>query len=166
MRAQDSCLDAGRSGRVSEKKARWMGRAGLLAVLGVVAFVAGESQVPQYNGGLPGIEHNSSGMPGLPESANPRPDNNRILRDWARHEENLKRLKALNVERQKEMNAETGKLITLANEIKAEADKSSASGGGTGKKDSLSVLDLHKVEMIEKLAKSVREKMTATITVE
>jgi len=66
-----------------------------------------------------------------------------------------KRLEQLNVLRQREMTDETARLVRLANEVKAETNKSAM--------DSLSVVELRKVELIEKLAKSVREKMKATV---
>ena len=159
MGARDTGLDASFSRKASSRWIEATRTVASLTILGAVAFVAGNSQVPQYNGGLPGVERSGSGFPGLPENANPRPDNNRALRDSMNKQEDQKRLKALNVQRQKDMNTDTGKLITLANEIKAETHKADG-------KESLSAADLRKVEMIEKLARNVREKMTASITVE
>lgn len=69
--------------------------------------------------------------------------------------EGRKRLEKLNLLRQKEMTDETARLVRLANEVKAET--------GQGTANSLTVVELRKVELIEKLAKSVREKMKATV---
>ncbi len=69
--------------------------------------------------------------------------------------ENSKRLKEINLQRQKEMTSDTARLLELANQLKNETDRT--------ENDKLSVLEVRKAEMIEKLAKSVREKMKATV---
>jgi hypothetical protein len=56
-----------------------------------------------------------------------------------------------NVERQKQLEADTEKLYTLAQQLRDEVAKTN--------KDQLSVLVVKKSEEIEKLAKSVKEKM-------
>jgi hypothetical protein len=57
-------------------------------------------------------------------------------------------------DRQKQLVADTQKLVTLANELKSDVEKSN--------KDTLSVDVIRKADEIEKLAKSVREKMKGT----
>jgi nitric oxide reductase activation protein len=59
--------------------------------------------------------------------------------------------KARNSERQKQLEADTQKLVALANELKADVEKSN--------KDTLSLDVVRKADEIEKLAKSVRDKM-------
>ena len=76
------------------------------------------------------------------------------MRDSMLPTEKLKMLNALNKQRQKEMTEETAKLVALAGELNADAQKQG--------KDSLSVLELRKAEQIEKLAHAVQEKMKAT----
>jgi len=61
---------------------------------------------------------------------------------------------AANLERKKQIAADTAKLVELANELKAEVDKTD--------KDTLSLNVVRKAETIEKLAKSVKEKMKLT----
>jgi nitric oxide reductase activation protein len=56
-----------------------------------------------------------------------------------------------NNERQKQLVDDTAKLLSLANELKADVDKSS--------KDTLSLDVVRKADEIEKLAHSVKEKM-------
>ena len=56
-----------------------------------------------------------------------------------------------NADRQKQLEADTQKLVALANELKADVDKSN--------KDTLSLDVVRKADEIEKLAKSVRDKM-------
>jgi hypothetical protein len=56
-----------------------------------------------------------------------------------------------NVDRQKEIVADTNKLLDLAKKLQAEVDKSN--------KDQLSLSVVHTADQIEKLAKSVKERM-------
>ena len=60
-------------------------------------------------------------------------------------------LARVNDERQKELVADTAKLLALAQQLQAEVDKSN--------KDQLSVSVVKKAEEIEKLARSVKDKM-------
>jgi len=113
------------------------------------------SQV-KYNGSLLEMQSKASGLPSLRDIANPHPDPNRILEDAMHMQFDQKRLTMINVARQKEMTTDTARLVALATEVKTDTEK-------TGK-ESLSAIELHKVEQIEKLAHSVREKMRATIT--
>ena len=64
-----------------------------------------------------------------------------------------KRQRALNIERQKQMVADADKLLKLAKELN---DEVAASNAGT-----LTPEQLHKITEIEKLARSVKERMTA-----
>jgi hypothetical protein len=61
------------------------------------------------------------------------------------------RAKMRNEDRQKRLVEDTQKLLTLANQLKEEVDKSS--------KDTMSISVIKKAEEIEKLAKSVKERM-------
>ena len=63
--------------------------------------------------------------------------------------------RGLNVERQKEMVSDTNKLLKLASELNAEIISSNS--------DSLTPLQLRKVGKIEKLARSIKEKMNTNI---
>jgi len=96
-----------------------------------------------------------SGIPPISPLVNRTADANRIMEDSMRTPEMRKRLEQLNVLRQKEMTDETAKLVKLAEEVKAETS--------LGTTDSLTVVELRKVELIAKLAKSVREKMKTTV---
>jgi hypothetical protein len=69
-----------------------------------------------------------------------------------RTEEEMEKLR--NSERQKRLIEDTEKLLTLANELKTDVDKSS--------KDTLSLDVVRKADEIEKLAHSVKEKMKGT----
>jgi hypothetical protein len=64
-----------------------------------------------------------------------------------------KRLRTLNIERQKKMVADTDRLLKLAQELN---EAVAASNTGT-----LTPEQLHKIAEIEKLARSVKERMTA-----
>ena len=59
--------------------------------------------------------------------------------------------KSRQTDRQRRMIADTDKLLTLATELKADMDKTT--------KDTLSIEVIKKAEEIEKLAKSVKERM-------
>jgi hypothetical protein len=69
--------------------------------------------------------------------------------------EQQKRLKALNVERQKSMIADTNKLVKLAGELNAELAGAHA--------ESLNPDQLRKVAEIEKLARNIKEKMSMSV---
>jgi hypothetical protein len=62
--------------------------------------------------------------------------------------------KMRNVERQKQLVADAQKLLSLANELKADVDKST--------KDTLSLDVIRKADEIERLAHTVKEKMKGT----
>lgn len=62
---------------------------------------------------------------------------------------------AANAQRKKEVAEDTDKLVKLANDLKAEVDSTD--------KGTLSVSAIKKAEAIEKLAKSLKQKMTVTV---
>ncbi len=66
-----------------------------------------------------------------------------------------RRMRALNMERQKEMVSDTNKLLRLARELNAEV--------AVQKPDTLTSEQLHKVAEIEKLAHSIKERMTSGV---
>jgi len=71
-----------------------------------------------------------------------QPQNARLEQDQA---------KMRNLDRQKKLVDDTAKLVSLANALKAEVDKSN--------KDMMSIEVIRKADEIEKLARSVKEKM-------
>lgn len=130
------------SRRVKFRRFRLGTRFAQLVILGgfllSVAPVWGQSagQLPQ--------QHQPNEMPSGPISPgeHPNPLEDKMLRQ---------RMKALNEQRQKQLVEDTNRLLTLATELKEEVDKSS--------KDTLSISVIKKAEQIEKLAKSVKDKM-------
>jgi len=66
-----------------------------------------------------------------------------------------RRLRALNMERQKEMVSDTNKLLRLARELNEEV--------AGQKSEALTLNQLHKVAEIEKLARNVRDRMTSAV---
>jgi hypothetical protein len=66
-----------------------------------------------------------------------------------------RRQDALLQERKNQLTVDTAKLLQLANELKAEMDKSS--------KDTLSLAVMKKAEQVEKLAHQVRQEMKVTM---
>jgi len=153
MRVQDTSSNAlWRRGWMPRFKSRARSLA-CLAMLALAAFSAGNSQTGMNPSG--NVTHDYSGIPPKPPDANPTPDANRFLESSLKGQDNRKQIEQLNVLRQKEMSSDTDKLVILAIQLKAETDATS--------REKLTMIDLRKVEAIEKLAKSVRDKMKATV---
>jgi hypothetical protein len=126
-----------------------------LAVVAAIPLAAGITQ-GQNAGSNTGPPRETTGFPPLSPLVNRKPDANRIMEDSMQAPDFQKRIAQLNLLRQKEMTEDTARLLELAHEVKTET--------GETAKDSLSVDELHKVEMIEKLARAVHDKMRATVT--
>lgn len=117
----------------------------LLALMfGLVCGLAGRSQSPGGMGQQP-IHQPSLARPDL---GSPSPDD----ADPAMVE---RRIRALNNERQKQIVADTDKLLKLARELNEEVAKANT---GTLTPD-----ELHKIADIEKLARDVRQRMTESV---
>lgn len=118
--------------------------AGLVVCLALLAALTGGTQnaSPQNRTGLP-----PPLSPGLSDGIDDFPNGNSM--------EQEKMLRALNADRQKSMVADTNRLLRLVNELNAEIARN--------KPDALTSAQLHKVEEIEKLARSVREKMSTSV---
>lgn len=133
----------------------WVLRLVLLAAIVAMPFQASVSQI-QENNGLAQPVHDPSGLPPLSPLINRHPDNNRLLEDAMKLQDNRKRFAQLNLQRQKEMTNDTAKLLALANRLKSQMEPTS--------KNALSVESLREAEQIEKLAHSVQDKMKATVS--
>jgi hypothetical protein len=129
--------------RSSFAKLRWgVGAALLVAGLWVAVSWAGlhtisAAQVQQQQ--MPAIPS----PPGFGEPPNPA--------DAMQRQQQQRMEKARNVDRQKQLEQDTDKLLALAKELKEEVGKSNA--------DTLSVDVVKKAAQIEKLAKSVKDRM-------
>lgn len=120
-------------------------RQGVRSVLGLILLlglpVAGQSPYPQFpsaNNGQYGQHYPDSGNPSEQDPNSPE----------------QKRIRALNAARQKSLVSDAEKLLKLAKELN---DELAQSDSGT-----MNAQQLHKVEEIGKLAKSVKEKMSFT----
>ena len=134
----------------------WVGSLVCLGMSLAVPLSDGIATAEQSGGSqAPTNLHDASQWPPMNPLANRTADPNRILEDSIELQINRKLLKQMNVQRQKEMTADTAKLLALANELKAELDKSST--------DELPMDVLRKAEQIEKLAHGVQEKMKSSI---
>ncbi len=104
-----------------------------------VALPAHAQQVP-----VPASQQQQQQQPPFPSSIGPTIDRNTqlMLRQMARER---------NVDRQKEIVADTQKLLDLAKKLKDEVDKSN--------KDQLSISVVDTANQIEKLARTVKERM-------
>jgi hypothetical protein len=118
-----------------------------------VPFAAGFPQ-SQTGNGLP-YPAREPGLPPMNQLANPTADANRLMEDSMKLQDNLRRFELMNVQRQKEMTSSTEILLELARQLKTETDK--------GAPDTLSMLDIRKAEVIEKLAHGIQKKMLASI---
>ena len=119
---------------IGQQGRRALLRAGLLLIL------AGGAGVSQQVGGRPSPTDPSRPL-GEP-SRNEDPFAGKVAEQQARNR---------NVDRQKRLVADTDKLLSLATELKQDVDKSD--------KNTLSVDVVKKADEIEKLARSVKEKM-------
>lgn len=131
------------SRRVKFRRFRLSARITQLVMLG--AFLLSVAPVwGQSSGQLPQQHQPTEQMPSGPISPgdHPNPLEDKMLRQ---------RMKALNEQRQKQLVEDANQLLTLATELKEEVDKST--------KDTLSISVIKKAEQIEKLAKSVKDKM-------
>ncbi len=89
-------------------------------------------------------------------TANPTADANRLMQDSMKRESELKRFAEINLQRQKEMTSDTAKLVELAHQLKSDTDK--------GTPNALSILEIRRAELIEKLAHSIQNKMKASVS--
>jgi len=136
-----------------QRMALWVGCCVLAAALPAAAQM--RQQIPCTSpscstdpmGGMP-QGGGRSGTQRIPQPQPPMiPDNNIPNDSKIEHDQ----AKLRNMDRQKQLVADTQKLVSLANELQADVQKSN--------KDTLSVDVIRKADEIEKLAKSVRDKM-------
>jgi hypothetical protein len=122
-------------------KARWVWAAVaiLMAISWTGRYAISRAQIQQQMPTIP-----SPGVP--PTFGEPPNPNDPMLRQQQQRME-----KARNVDRQKQLEQDTDKLLALAKELKEEVSKSN--------KDTLSVDVVKKAAEIEKLAKSVKDRM-------
>ena len=123
----------------------WAAAGGLTVVLGGPGWGQQGGRIGTTNRSqsiptMPTIPSNSPGLtPMTPPDMSPNPA---MVQEQA---------KMRNTDRQKQLVLDTQKLLALANELKSEVDKSN--------KDTLSLDVIRKADEIEKLARSVKEKM-------
>lgn len=122
------------------------------------AFFAAIAAAPLsggVSGALPQISVQQGSIPDASSGMPPRLGIDNHAQDPATQIANAKRFKELNILRQKEMTSDAAKLVQLAAELKTNLDKREQ---GASSPDLL-----HKAEQIEKLARSVRTRMTDAI---
>jgi|SRR6185437_1541391 len=112
-------------------------------VFAVAAMLVVAQQAPNRNPDKPYIN----------PAANPVPDKNDQMAMQQQHAKAAS-YEAANTERRKQIADDAARLLQLATELKKEVDKTD--------KDTLSVNVIRKAEMIEKLAKGVKQKMKLT----
>lgn len=146
--------------RMLRRVGMWTAVGGLMLVLGTVGWGqgsgtgtgtgSGSSNGSGQNG--PGTGSGSGGgvlhggPSGIQMPSQPNGPDSSLPPDMEQNQ-----MKMRNVDRQKQLVEDTQKLLALANELKADVDKSN--------KDTLSLDVVKKADEIEKLAHSVKEKM-------
>ena len=120
-----------------------------LAAPAVLAQIPGADQTGMPGGASSSGRSTSRGqqMPQQPLPSSPITPDAGPIEGKLEHDQ----AKLRNIDRQKQIVADTQKLVELANELQSDVQKSN--------KDTLSLDVIRKADEIEKLAKSVREKM-------
>lgn len=154
MRSSDLRIGALRPRSVVLEKVPWVRGLVCLAVVTFTPFAAGIPQ-QQIGNGLPYPPH-EPGLPPMNPTANPTADANRLMLDSMKHQDALKQIELMNLQRQEEMTSDTAKLVELANELKTETEK--------GAPDMIPMFEIQQAETIEKLAHGVQKKMRASIS--
>lgn len=121
----------------------WRGRRLQWSFAVLAAFSAASISVPAGQASAPGVW--------IAPQRNPIDNTSRPPAEFT-----AKQLRALNEERQRALVSDTARLLTLARELNGEV--------GAVSPDSLTAAQLRKVNEIEKLARSVKEKMSYAIT--
>ena len=126
-------------------------------ILGLCSVGSAQQSRSPMNGGMGQTGQGRGGVQQNPMPQNPMPQNPSavpgIMESDApmnpRMEEQQAKMR--NLDRQKQIVADTQKLVDLANQLKSDVDKSN--------KDTLSLDVIRKADEIEKLAKQVKDKM-------
>lgn len=148
MRKPWFCKSRDLSRRV--RPAIWPGNGWLILLCGIVLLTvpavwrsAAQSQ--------PGMPLSEKPLPVPPVNPTPDANDQMRMREEAAKKQNFE---AANQERKKQLAQDAALLLKLANELKAEVDKTD--------KDTLSLTVIRKAESIERLAHGMKEKMKLT----
>lgn len=144
---QPLSLDASQGASFSPLTHLRTGQMFLLVCFGVMTFGASTHPLLAQNPRNPD-------QPYIIPEANPLPDKNAQM---AMHDQQAKKqsFDAANLERKRQLDDDSARLLKLANDLKAEIDKTS--------KDTLSLSVIRKADEIERLAHNVKEKMKLTV---
>ena len=140
--------------RILRSAGVWTAAGGLMLALGVAAWGNRAVLATRTGEYAWGMQWSRIGECGVAASSRPNHEPQPSLEppdivDSPQTEEAQAKLR--NVERQKQLVADTQKLLSLANELKDDVDKST--------KDTMSLDVIRKADEIEKLAHNVKEKM-------
>ena len=118
-----------------------------LAVMAALASTVGLGQQPREST-MP------QSLPGVNSQSNVLPDANQQML-MRQQQAKTQSFQVVNAERKKIIADESALLLKLATDLKTEVDKTD--------KDTLSLSVIHKADVIEKLARDVKEKMKLTV---
>ena len=140
--------------KMLQRVGMWAAAGGLMLVLGNAGWGQGTGSGTGSGAGAGtgsgGGRGSMSGQSGVPSPSMPTGSDN-IPTIPLSPDMEANQVKMRNIDRQKQLVEDTQKLLALANELKADVDKST--------KDTLSLDVVKKADEIEKLAHSVKEKM-------
>ena len=140
--------------RMLQRVGMWAAAGGLMLVLGNAGWGQGTGSGTGSGAGAGtgsgGGRGSMSGQSGVPVPSMPA-GSDTIPTIPLSPDMEANQVKMRNIDRQKQLVEDTQKLLALANELKADVDKST--------KDTLSLDVVKKADEIEKLAHSVKEKM-------
>ena len=126
----------------------------MLAVVMVMGSAMGFAQSSIGNG-LPYPPPAPGEFP-MNRTANPTADANRLMEDSMKAQDETKRFALINAERQKQMASAALILLQLADQLNTDTNRRTANPD----KD----MQIKKAELIEKLARNIQNKMTATVS--
>jgi len=138
------CLELGAGPRQQRRSLPWRLISACLVAVSALACAGQNTNPPVSNPNRLGINQTLASVP----DANTQT----ILREQQEKQQNFE---AANTERQRQIADDSAKLLKLANDLKAEVDKTT--------KDTLSLNVIRKADEIERLAHSVKEKMKLTV---
>lgn len=154
MRSSELGIGSFRPRSIAAAKASLARSIVCLTVVALTPFTAGFPQ-SQIGNGAPYPPPQLGELP-TNRTTNPMADANRVMEDSMKRHDEIRQFEWMNAQRQKEMISNSAKLIELAQQLNAEANKNAP--------DALSILGVRQAEAIEKLAHNIQGKMRESVS--